>query len=135
MIPYVFFSSLIFKIQRYFDLPREKSSVNPIKWWSTKKGDFPNLYLMAMDFLAIPGSAVPSERLFSVAGDVISSKRNRLKPETARALVCLESWTAPNGLYPFKPIVPLGQNSKDSKVRRRKRRQLSAVEEDEDNLL
>ena len=98
-------------LNRYISLDRQKSSTSPIKWWSQNKDEYPNLFNMAIEFLGIPGTSVPSERLFSIAGDVMSAKRNRLKPATARALICCESWIQSKDIFPFKPIVPLGINA------------------------
>jgi hAT family C-terminal dimerisation region len=47
---------------------------------------------MARDYFAIPATSVPSEQAFSIAGDLISKKRNRMAPETANELMCLKSW-------------------------------------------
>ena len=46
---------------------------------------------MARDYLAIQGSATPSERAFSSGGTTGTSKRNRLKPEAFEALQLLKS--------------------------------------------
>lgn len=47
---------------------------------------------MARDYLAIPATSVPSERLFSAGGNMITEKRCRLAPKTVRAGQCLRSW-------------------------------------------
>ena len=47
---------------------------------------------MARDYLAIPASSVPSEQVFSRAGDIISKKRNHLEGVTIAVLMCLQSW-------------------------------------------
>jgi hypothetical protein len=47
---------------------------------------------MARDHLAIPVSSVPSERVFSAGGDIITKKRNRISGESVRYLLCLRSW-------------------------------------------
>lgn len=47
---------------------------------------------MAKDYLAIQSTSVSCEQAFSIAGLTISKVRNRLNPETARALLCLKSW-------------------------------------------
>jgi hypothetical protein len=50
---------------------------------------FPTLKDLAFKFLAIPATSVPSERLFSSAGDIISAKRSSLGSELARELIFL----------------------------------------------
>ncbi len=47
---------------------------------------------MAKDHLAIPATSAESERVFSVDGDIITKKRNRLAPYTLRHLICLRNW-------------------------------------------
>ena len=46
---------------------------------------------MACDFLAIPATSVPSERLFSDAGQLVTDHRNCLGGDTIRACICLDS--------------------------------------------
>ena len=45
---------------------------------------------MAKDYLAIQGSAVPSERAFSSGGITGTARRNRLTPQTFEALQILK---------------------------------------------
>ena len=47
---------------------------------------------MARDFLAVSGTGVPIESLFSIGTDVVTSKRHRLSHESIRALMSLKSW-------------------------------------------
>jgi len=59
-------------------------------WWEqTGKMMFPTLKDLAFKHLAIPATSVPSERLFSAAGDIISSKPASLGAELARELIFL----------------------------------------------
>jgi len=53
------------------------------KWWTERKSIYPTLYRLAKKFLSIQASSVPSERLFSQAGDVIKKERSRLDPHLA----------------------------------------------------
>jgi len=48
--------------------------------------------LVTRDCLAIPATSVPSEEAFSVSGDMITEKRNRLNDKTVRMAMCLRSW-------------------------------------------
>lgn len=65
---------------------------DPIIWWKNHCCEFPTLSLMARDFLAIPATSAPSERVFSTCGLIITKKRNRMAPELLDALVCLQQW-------------------------------------------
>ncbi len=67
-------------------------SVNPIKWWNDMKIEYPTLFRMAMDYLAIPSSSASSERAFSQAHLVITETRTSLCTDSVRALNCLKSW-------------------------------------------
>ena len=53
---------------------------DPIAFWTTEEvlRDYPNLAVIAIDLLIIPGSSAPVERTFSTAGHASSGKRNRL---------------------------------------------------------
>ncbi|TFY73221.1 hypothetical protein EWM64_g10791 [Hericium alpestre] len=66
---------------------------DPILWWKTHKSLYPRLYHMAIDYLTIPATSVAVERLFSCGRILIPHLRNRLSPQTIRALLCLGEWS------------------------------------------
>lgn len=76
----------------YIALPQSTGNEDILKWWQVNKGRFPVLAEMARDLLSIPATSVPSERLFSKAGLIIRKQRNRLTNESAKCLLCLNSW-------------------------------------------
>lgn len=47
---------------------------------------------MARDFLAISGTGVPVERLFSTGAELMSAYRHRMTHQTVRELMCLKNW-------------------------------------------
>jgi len=81
------------EITYYLDnirIPPALPDMDPFKWWSDNEKRFPVLFNIARKFLGIPATSVPSERLFSDAGNQITSERNRLKAETVSELLFLK---------------------------------------------
>jgi len=54
---------------------------DPLKWWEGQEKHYTLLSILALKYLSIPGTSVPSERLFSKAGELVSAKRSRIKPK------------------------------------------------------
>jgi hypothetical protein len=50
---------------------------------------YPLIYEVAKKYLIVPGTSVPSERVFSAAGNIISKKRSLLADDTASNLIFL----------------------------------------------
>ena len=67
-------------------LEPEKS---PFDWWKNNRRKYPNIAKLAQIYLSIPATSVSSERLFSKAGLVITSRRACLEPNFAEQLVFL----------------------------------------------
>jgi hypothetical protein len=83
--------SLLSELNRYLTAPLELN-IDPLQWWNIQKSEYPILNNIARDFLSVQATSVASEQAFSIAGQVISPQRNRLDPQTARAILCLKSW-------------------------------------------
>lgn len=68
---------------------RDRAKIDPLTFWRNPKTaiDFPVLRRLARRLLAVQGSSVSSERLFSHAGNIITKKRCSLTAENARALI------------------------------------------------
>ncbi|XP_060759497.1 E3 SUMO-protein ligase ZBED1-like [Neoarius graeffei] len=62
---------------------------DPLKWWSENEGRFPTLSKIAKNFLCIPATSTPSERIFSAAGNICSQKRASLSPSHVEMLTFL----------------------------------------------
>lgn len=62
---------------------------NPLLWWKAHSSELPLLSVAAGRVLCCCATSVASERLFSLAGHVVSKKRAALKPDKVNMLVTL----------------------------------------------
>ncbi|CAG8836017.1 16071_t:CDS:2, partial [Cetraspora pellucida] len=60
---------------------QEASSSSSSTWW-VNESNYLNLAKYARDCLPIPATSVPSEQIFSISGEMITEKRNRLDGKT-----------------------------------------------------
>lgn len=67
-------------------VPRDQ---DPLLWWKSHEQAFPSLSRLAAKYLGITASSVPSERIFSKAGELVSQRRNRLKGDHVNILLFL----------------------------------------------
>ena len=74
--------------QRY----EKNNQPHQLAYWRSQEHRWPNLAVMARDYLAIPATSTPSERCFSNARLVLPYTRNRLLPSKVRQLMLLDSW-------------------------------------------
>ena len=75
------------EIDRFLGMPN--SDLPPLVWWSMHEAEFPNIAEVARTYLAIQATGVPSERLWSVSGNVMNKKAARLTNENFEAQVLL----------------------------------------------
>lgn len=68
-------SANVDEIFLYLSLPLADISSNPLLWWKVNATVLPALSRIAGDYLSIPASSVPSERMFSSAGRLLNKLR------------------------------------------------------------
>lgn len=73
------------EIKLYLSLPLIKSEADPLQWWSLHAEELPHLATLAK-FVCIPATSVPSEKVFSASGHILSPQRSKLKPEKMNML-------------------------------------------------
>lgn len=81
------------ELENYLESPRDsnvRTQKGVLPWWQSHATQYPNLIHMARKYLIIPASSVPSERLFSFAGDLFRARRNRLQDDIAEAILVLK---------------------------------------------
>jgi len=82
-------SRAIVEVQRYMDDVVISRNQDPLKWWKEQSYNYPNLSLLAKNYLCHLGTSVPCERIFSSAGLVLNDRRCRLKSEKVNMLLFL----------------------------------------------
>ena len=70
-------------------LKEESTEEAPLEWWKKNSFRYPLLSNVAIKYLIIPATSVPSERVFRTAGHIANQKCACLLPENVRMLVFL----------------------------------------------
>ncbi|KAJ6436796.1 putative 115 kDa protein in type-1 retrotransposable element R1DM [Purpureocillium lavendulum] len=65
---------------------------DPIQYWLLRRRQYPRLSRMAIDLFSIPAMSSEPERIFSLAGQMVTAQRGRLKADLIGAAQCLSSW-------------------------------------------
>ncbi|XP_038673793.1 E3 SUMO-protein ligase ZBED1-like [Scyliorhinus canicula] len=73
-----------FKSQKVLELGED-----PLIWWSDRVALFPTLSKLLQKYWCIPATSIPSQRLFSAAGNLVNAKRNQLAPAEVDRLLFL----------------------------------------------
>jgi len=63
---------------------------DPLEWWKKRQGCYPHLAALARIILSVPATSAPSERIFSVATNIVSKKRARMDSTLAGDLIFLK---------------------------------------------
>uniref|UniRef100_A0A3P8QXP5 BED-type domain-containing protein n=1 Tax=Astatotilapia calliptera TaxID=8154 RepID=A0A3P8QXP5_ASTCA len=78
------------EVNRYRGVEPVALSEDPLIWWRDHEREYPLLALQAKQYLSIPGTSVPSERVFSTAGDIVTAQRSCLTPQHVDQLLFLQ---------------------------------------------
>lgn len=78
------------QLQTFLMEPTIPRTGSPFQYWAINLVRFPSLATTAAKFLSAPSTSVDSERLFSVASNIVDEKRNRLGAEKAEILIFLK---------------------------------------------
>ena len=70
----------------YMQEPTADINASPLEWWKHNGNRYHPLSLLALKYLGIPATSVPSERVFSKAGKIVSRRRASLKPSNVHGL-------------------------------------------------
>ena len=77
------------EIRRYRDEPVYGLGLeDPMHWWRGMGHQYPNIKKVMLKYLHVPASSVPSERVFSTAGNILEGQES-LDPDSANILIFL----------------------------------------------
>ncbi|KAE8751356.1 hypothetical protein FOCC_FOCC001927 [Frankliniella occidentalis] len=68
------------ELRAFLERAPSPRTANPLEVWEGIRHEYPNLYKIARVFLSLVATSVPSERMFSDAGNIVTDKTNRLTP-------------------------------------------------------
>lgn len=98
-LPYIFLQvssqnprqDFLTELKLYLAEPNIVRSECPIQYWGGKEAKFHLLRHLSRKYLIVPATSVPSERVFSKAGELISKRRSRLHPKQVQMTLFLNS--------------------------------------------
>lgn len=79
------------EVRSYLEQARIPRNMDPLSWWKEKSCIYPRLTNVMTRRLCVVATSVPSERIFSKSGQILSERRNRLNPSKLRQLVFLNA--------------------------------------------
>lgn len=77
------------EVEHFLKEPALDPDCNALEWWKSNAERFPTLSRLARQLLCIPATSVPSERIFSTSGNIVTKTRASLKPDNVDMLVFL----------------------------------------------
>lgn len=81
----------VLEIRSYSEEPLLARSSNPLLWWQNWALIYPRLTQLMLERLCLVATSVPSERIFSKMGQIISERSSRISPSKAQQLICLNA--------------------------------------------
>ena len=74
------------ELNTYFAERPPSADTESLSWWKANTAHYPTISDLANQLLCIPATSIPTERVFSAAGYVVSKLRAGLSPENVDAL-------------------------------------------------
>ena len=75
-----------------FQIPENYRHDEPLQFWKNYEKMWPTVAKMARDYLAIPTTSTPAERIFSRSRAMLPYQRNRMGNSRLRELMLTHSW-------------------------------------------
>jgi len=82
-------AAVMSQLRQYVEEPYIGRHDDPVAWWRVRSQIYRELASLAREYMCIVATSVPSERVFSKSGQLISARRSRLKAETVQMMLFL----------------------------------------------
>lgn len=93
------------ELSQYLAEPPAPISTDALEWWRGHSSRYPRLSLMARDFLAIQGTSLDPEELFTSKGDNIHKQQYCLPLSSMQAIICIKSWMQSGYQFNFQSTI------------------------------
>ena len=67
----------------------EADNIDTFQWWKEHQNIFPKLSAIANKLLCVVATSAPAERIFSVAGNIITAQRSNIVNENVDRMIFL----------------------------------------------
>ena len=84
-------SSAETEVKDYLSTPCSPHDTNILQYWKQQQTGYPCLTKLALQYLVVPASSAPVERLFSIGGKIFRPDRCRLTDETFECLIFIKN--------------------------------------------
>ncbi|XP_065810939.1 zinc finger BED domain-containing protein 4-like [Labrus bergylta] len=81
----------VLEVRGFIEEPLVPRSSNPLTWWQSRRVVYPRICEFMKRRLCIVATSVPSERVFSKTGQIVSERRSRLSSSKVRQLVFINA--------------------------------------------
>ncbi|MQL84291.1 hypothetical protein Taro_016793 [Colocasia esculenta] len=90
------------ELTQYLSEPPAPIATDVLDWWKVNSARYPRLSVMARDFLAVQGTSVEPDELFSSKGDDVQRQRFCLPHSSMQAVICIQSWLQSSYKFKFR---------------------------------
>lgn len=81
---------IINEVDKYLQEPLISRTEDPLKWWNENKSIYSTLFEIMKQRLCVQASSVPSERVFSKDGQIVTEKNSRLTSKRVEQIIFLD---------------------------------------------
>jgi hypothetical protein len=93
------------ELSQYLAEPPAPIFTDALEWWRGHSSRYPRLSLMARDFLAIQGTSLDPEELFTSKGDNTQKQQYCLPLSSMQATMCIKSWMESGYQFNFQSTI------------------------------